>query len=101
LSAPFLKGLLVRGFYRFITAVLVLAWLAGTAAAPAIAIDRAKAADATPWRRTAEGWQRADFLAPPIPNRRPGLHPTVIASLQALLTMTAMLALSGERRKRA
>ena len=47
-----------------------------------------------PWRRTREGWQRMELVRPAIQYRRPALHPAVVGSLEILLTMTAMLALS-------
>jgi hypothetical protein len=53
------------------------------------------------WRQTRQGWQRCeDFLGPPVEYRRPALHPAVVGSLEVLLTMTAMLALSDDAANR-
>lgn len=50
---------------------------------------------ATVWRRTRDGWEHRDrVLVQAV--RRPALHPVVIASLEILLTATAMLAVSRE-----
>jgi hypothetical protein len=49
------------------------------------------------WRQTRQGWQRCEeFLAPPLEYRCPALHPFVVGSLEILLTMTTMLALSRD-----
>jgi len=78
-------------FRWLIIALLVLPWF--TSEAPAALAEDASGG----WRRTREGWQRVECLRPPIPYRRPGLHPAVVGSLEVLLTTTAMLALSGGR----
>jgi hypothetical protein len=80
-------------FRRLIIASAVLSWLACEATAPATATEDMSGS----WRRTREGWQRIEGFRPPIPYRRPALHPAVVGSLELLLTMTAMLALSRER----
>ncbi len=72
----------------------LLAWLVA-AASPSTAGE----ARIDTWRQTRQGWQRSeDFLGPPIEYRRPALHPALVGSLEVLLTMSAMLALSNERR---
>jgi hypothetical protein len=61
----------------------------------------ATAADGRPdtWRQTSQGWQHGEeFLGPPLEYPRPALHPAVVGSLEVLLTMSAMLALSNDRR---
>ena len=73
--------------------ILLMVWFAA-AASPTIADDRADT-----WRQTRQGWQHSeDFLGPPVEYRRPALHPAVVGSLEVLLTMSAMLALSNDRR---
>ena len=83
----------MRTFRRLIIASFILSWLASEATAPATATEDMSGN----WRRTREGWQRIEGFRPPIPYRRPALHPAVVGSLELLLTMTAMLALSHER----
>jgi hypothetical protein len=51
------------------------------------------------WRQTRQGWQHSeDFLSPPIEYRRAALHPTVVGLLEVLLTVSATLTLSNDRR---
>jgi hypothetical protein len=88
------RGRVVRRFRWLIIALFVLPWLASEAIAPALATQDMSGG----WRRTREGWQRIELFRPAIEYRRPALHPTVVGSLEVLLTMTAMLALSRERR---
>jgi hypothetical protein len=83
----------VRRLRWLIFALFVLPWLASNAIAPAAASE-----DSGGWRRTNQGWQRMEFVPPANEYRRPALHPAVVGSLELLLTMTAMLALSHERR---
>ena len=72
----------------------LLAWFAAAASPSTADDDRADT-----WRQTRQGWQHSeDFLGPPIEYRRPALHPAVVGSLEVLLTMSAMLALSNDRR---
>jgi hypothetical protein len=50
---------------------------------------------ATVWRHTRNGWEHRDrVLVRAV--YRPALHPVVIASLEVLLTATAMLAVSRD-----
>jgi hypothetical protein len=50
---------------------------------------------ATVWRHTRNGWEHQDHvLVRPI--HEPPLHPVVIAALEVLLTMTAMLAVGRD-----
>lgn len=85
----------MRGFRWLIIAVFLLPWLAsetgGVPGTPGRAVGGEDMSG--PWRRTREGWQRIELLRPAIPYRRPVLHPVIVGSLEALLTMTAMLAL--------
>jgi len=82
----------MRRFRWLIFALFALPWLASEAAAPVMATEDIAAG----WRRTRDGWQRVETFCPPIPYRRPALHPVVVGALEILLTMTAMLALSNE-----
>ena len=75
-----------------ILVVFILPWLASEAAGPDVATEDISGS----WRRTREGWQRIELFRPAIQYHRPTLHPAVVGSLELLLTMTAMLALSNE-----
>ncbi|HUT90892.1 MAG TPA: hypothetical protein VMY37_15415 [Thermoguttaceae bacterium] len=44
------------------------------------------------WRRTPDGWQRATWLAPQTPIRRPALHPVVVGLLELLVCLAALVA---------
>jgi hypothetical protein len=83
---------------RFLAVGLfLLAWFAAAASPSRADDDRADT-----WRQTRQGWQhREDFLEPPVEYRRPALHPALVGSLEVLLTMSAMLALSNDRRANA
>jgi hypothetical protein len=75
----------------------LLPWFAAAASPSTADDDRADT-----WRQTRQGWQHSeDFLGPPIEYRRPALHPAVVGSLEVLLTMSAMLAFSNDRRANA
>jgi hypothetical protein len=77
----------MRRYLWLMIALIVFPGPPGEAIAPALADG--------PWRRTQEGWQRVDTFVTPVQYRRPALHPAVVGSLEVLLTMTAMLALSN------
>ena len=42
------------------------------------------------WRRTVEGWQRADWLTAEVPHWRPDLHPCVVGLLELFLSIAAL-----------
>jgi len=74
-------------------ALFLLMWLATATGDTSVATP----GRADSWRQTRQGWQRCeDFLGPPLEYRHPALHPLVVGSLEVLLTMTAMLALSDD-----
>jgi len=83
----------MRWFRWLVIALFVLLPLASGAAAPAKAMEDMSGG----WRRTRDGWQRMESFRSAIPYRRPTLHPAVVGTLELLLTMTAMLALSPEQ----
>jgi hypothetical protein len=95
----FKQGLAVRRCRWLVVAVFFLPLLANEATVAPGAPGQALAIEdvSGPWRRTREGWQRVELFGPQIPYRRPALHPAVVGSLELLLTMTAMLALSRKR----
>lgn len=69
-------------------AMVVLGWLAVE-----LPMQKTPAATAdVAWRRTQHGWQRATWLAEPVPPRRPTLHPGVVAALELLLSVMALVA---------
>jgi hypothetical protein len=78
--------------------LFLLACFAAAAEGPSTAVEDG----ADTWRQTRQGWQHGeDFLGPPIEYGRPALHPAVVGSLEVLLTMSAMLTFSDNRRTRA
>jgi hypothetical protein len=50
---------------------------------------------AAEWRRTADGWERLVVATPGGESHRPALHPMIVAVLQVLLTLAAMIAFSA------
>ncbi len=44
------------------------------------------------WRRTRNGWQQAEWLMPSVAQRKPALHPSVVAMLELLLSVGALAA---------
>jgi len=89
----------VRSIRWLIIVLCVLPWLAsGTVTGAPRTVGRAVAIEdmSGGWRRTREGWERIELFRPVIQYRRPALHPAVVGSLEILLTMTAMLALSRQ-----
>ncbi len=91
------QGIAVRRFRWLIIVVFFFPWLDNEVTGVRGTAGRAVAVQDVSggWRRTREGWQRIELLRPAIPYRRPALHPAVVGSLEVLLTMTAMLALSA------
>jgi hypothetical protein len=51
------------------------------------------------WRRTREGWQRAEWLMPSAAQRQPALHPSVVAMLELLLSIGALAAFPARGRE--
>jgi hypothetical protein len=45
-----------------------------------------------PWRRTQFGWEKASWLTPQVPVRRPALHPGLIALFEILVSTAALIA---------
>ncbi|MEX0714378.1 MAG: hypothetical protein WD278_18725 [Pirellulales bacterium] len=48
-----------------------------------------------PWRRTPHGWQKVSYWQPP-PPYRPALHPAVVATLEILLSLIALVAFAPQ-----
>jgi hypothetical protein len=73
--------------------LLGLGWLA----------SRIPAAPRTPppttvWRRTCDGWQRADWLNGEVSRRPPAFHPALLALVLVLFAVAALLGLAPEDR---
>ena len=51
------------------------------------------------WRRTRDGWQRAEWLMPTVAQQKPALHPSVVAMLELLLSIGALAAFPNQGRK--
>jgi hypothetical protein len=71
--------------------LVVLGWVASELPSQ----PPATATPATVWRRTRDGWEHQDRVLTR-PTHHPPLHPVVIATLEILLTATAMLAVSRD-----
>lgn len=52
------------------------------------------------WRRTADGWQRAEWLPGAQPTPAPGPHPAIVGLFIALLSATVMVGLTRPKRRR-
>ncbi len=46
------------------------------------------------WVRTVDGWERSTVLSTPAPSRPGGLHPVLVATLQAGVSVMALLGFS-------
>lgn len=44
------------------------------------------------WRHTRYGWEQANWIGQPIPQRRPALHPGVVGLLELLVSIMALVA---------
>jgi hypothetical protein len=49
-----------------------------------------------PWRRTPHGWQKVSYWQPAPPPYRPALHPAVVATLEILLSLIALVAFAPQ-----
>ncbi len=49
------------------------------------------------WRRTANGWEESDRWLPTPYSAPPALNPRVVAALQAMLSVTALVAFPSRR----
>ena len=83
-----------------LTLLVALGWMASEYG-PSRPISAAQPAVDT-WRQTQNGWERATWLVPEVPVRKPCLHPCVVGLLELFLSATAMIALAtGAGSKRA
>jgi len=70
--------------------LIAAGWTASRVSSPWLA----PASGLTPWdwRRTRDGWQRAAWLMPTAAEQKPPLHPSVVATLELLLSIGALAA---------
>jgi hypothetical protein len=54
----------------------------------------------TAWRHTRAGWELPVWRVAPAEPHRPELHPAVVAALQIMLSLWALVALSTPKRER-
>jgi hypothetical protein len=94
-----------RAFLPEVTSWLSHARADGRAARPflpeaASSPSYARSDGLTPWdwRRTRDGWQRAEWLMPSPAQQKPPLHPSVVATLELLLSIGALAAFPVRRR---
>ena len=76
--------------------ILGLGWLASETP---IGNDSLQLNCGTHWRRTVDGWERANWIVGDEVIRRPALHPTVIALLQMLLAIAALILFAGKSKQ--
>jgi hypothetical protein len=50
----------------------------------------------TQWRRTCDGWQRANWLSADVSRRPPALHPALVGLALLLFTLAALTGLSTD-----
>ena len=50
----------------------------------------------TSWRRTSDGWERADRLFADVPRSQPMLHPAVVGLALLLFVSAALIGLSAD-----
>jgi hypothetical protein len=72
-----------------VTGLVGLVWLIEELPAPK---SSPQPGCATSWRRTNDGWERLETIVPPSTPSCPALHPSVLASAQALLSLLALIA---------
>lgn len=85
-------GVRLAGWLLFV--LVILGW-----ALSEIPVARTPANEpsAPTWRRTSDGWQRQNAWTVP-PPRSPRLHPTILGTLQVLVSVGALIALPHGRR---
>jgi hypothetical protein len=76
--------------------LIVAGWTASTVSSPGL--TPADCLTPWDWRRTRNGWQRAEWLMPPAAQRKPALHPSVVAMLELLLSIGALAAFPARGR---
>lgn len=77
-----------------VAALIALGWIASNVDADRLS-PGPPLAPIAPWRRTCDGWQRADWLAMPPPEQRLFLHPGWVAIAQILAMATLECTFGG------
>ena len=80
----------MRRFGWLLVLLAAVGWLATEVRPPETPTASDRPLDC--WRRTPDGWQRATWLAPQTPIRRPALHPVVVGLLELLVCLAALVA---------
>jgi hypothetical protein len=73
--------------------LLGLGWLASQM--PAAPAQPTSPHDTT-WRRTCDGWERADWLRGDLSREQPALHPAILGLALMFFTLAALIGLSAE-----
>lgn len=76
--------------------IIVALLVGGSLASQIPATDDASPSQQNVWRRTCDGWQRADWLPGAGPVHSPRPHPVVVALFLATLTLLAFVAFSAD-----
>lgn len=81
---------------RVIGVVLMLVGLGWLASEIPTAPAKQAAPEPIAWRRTCEGWQRADWLRTDLSREPPVLHPAVLGLTLLSFALAALMGLSSE-----
>jgi hypothetical protein len=81
---------------RWLVGVLLILLGPACPAAGLPAATEARPPLATSWRRTCDGWERADWFVVDAMRQPPALHPAVVSLLLFLFALAALLGLSPD-----
>jgi hypothetical protein len=82
-----------------IVAVLLVLWGLGWLASQIPAPPDPQPPPASSWRRTSDGWERAEWLSGNPLRRQPALHPAVVGLVLLLFASAALIGLSPDEHR--
>lgn len=85
---------------RIVGVVLILVGLGWLASEMPTAPAKQSPPEPIAWRRTCEGWQRADWLRTDLSREPPVLHPAVLGLTLLSFALAALMGLSPEEESR-
>ena len=80
-----------------IVGVLLILWGLGWLASQIPATPDHPPPPASSWRRTCDGWERADWLSGDMSPRQPALHPVVVGLVLLLFALAGLIGLARRR----